>query len=642
MSTVTHRFGWTARFLALAVALLAVPVAGRQAASPSQAATPGSALRSFDEFKQILALPLDALPAPSLSDTDPPAGLEPLPEPSIHQPFEIGEALYDPARVPDAVVSLLAAMGIGVIPDGGSNGTTGGTGLKLDATEVRTLIAMTQDDLAQAPDIDNLAFTFADVHRAVSDLVPGMSVEDLAAAYSRAYDARPNDLVPRVLMGQPILPETHLTRVQVWLLLMDGFAGAQSGTVPWGTADRVLPDVASPNPQWTTGEWREVLARLPLLAGANLVASGAPTVIRQGAGPQTLTARLNPQVPPLVSRTSGKTLIPSKTGSLAGGSLTWQVADDSILGDIGTFGASIDEPQPVGADGIARLPYRASPAPTGGRGLPMEEWVSVGARVDAADTLSRAYDIPAALSRLALGSATSTMRVRVRWLATDALHLSLGNVYEKIRVTLPLFGRGTRNGFDSAMGWVTLRADGTYRGALRAHAEASQALPAPACVTSHIDQEQTLYAIGRPVDGIGAAHTRTNYAWIESLKETKTWADEPPDGGYFAFEFFPMAAPKPSEDTCQPFIRTVGDQNRYGSSLFLAVNDARWTTPLTGFVVGLRRSGDTFFVERTLARTPASIPRFGPEVAKDDITGPLAAISFGRSEWAVLVRRRLQ
>ena len=42
---------------------------------------------------------------------------EPLPRPSITEPVSIGEALYDPARVADAVVSVLALMRIETIPD---------------------------------------------------------------------------------------------------------------------------------------------------------------------------------------------------------------------------------------------------------------------------------------------------------------------------------------------------------------------------------------------------------------------------------------------------------------------------------------------------------------------------------------------
>ena len=34
---------------------------------------------------------------------------------------------------------------------------------------------------------------------------------DLAAAYSRAYETRPEDLVAKAMLGQPIIPETPLS-----------------------------------------------------------------------------------------------------------------------------------------------------------------------------------------------------------------------------------------------------------------------------------------------------------------------------------------------------------------------------------------------------------------------------------------------
>ncbi len=234
-------------------------------------------------------------PAP---DTTPP----PLPEPSIDEPFAIGEALYDAARVPAAVTSLLAKMRIGVA----SAAAPAPGGLTLDESEVRTLIALGEEDLRSADDIENLPFGFEDLHRAVSGLLPQLTIEELAEAYTQVYQEQPDALVAKVMMGQPLEPETRLTRTQIWLLLIDGFAGP-GGDAAYGTADRVLPDLPSPNPAWSAAEWREALARLPLVAASSLVA------VEQTNGGTTL--RRVAQAAPLLSRVTGKPLVVTRTGS---------------------------------------------------------------------------------------------------------------------------------------------------------------------------------------------------------------------------------------------------------------------------------------------------------------------------------------
>lgn len=61
---------------------------------------------------------------------------EELPTPSLTEPFAIGEALYDPGRVADAVVSLLDLMGVGID--------------KADGTPLRAIGAAVTIAMAQA------------------------------------------------------------------------------------------------------------------------------------------------------------------------------------------------------------------------------------------------------------------------------------------------------------------------------------------------------------------------------------------------------------------------------------------------------------------------------------------------------------
>ena len=214
-------------------------------------------------------------------------------------------------------MSLLAKMRIGVA----SAAAPAPGGLTLDESEVRTLIALAEDDLRSADDIENLPFGFADLHRAVSGLLPQLTIEELAETYTQVYQGQPDALVAKVMMGQPLEPETRLTRAQIWLLLMDGFAGPGGADAAYGAADRVLPDLPSPNPAWSAAEWREALARLPLVAASRVLA-----VEHADAG---TTLRLAPQPPALLSRLSGKPLVATRTGSLAGQEVTWELADES-------------------------------------------------------------------------------------------------------------------------------------------------------------------------------------------------------------------------------------------------------------------------------------------------------------------------
>src|SRR5688572_8975853 len=237
--------------------------------------------------------PKDLARRPPLSLDAPPTDL-PLPKPTLTEGFGIGEALYEESRVPEAIVSLLAQMNIGIIKD--APAASAGGGLRLDESEVRALIALAEDDLASSTDLSNLPYTFTDLHAAVAGLLPKLTVEQLAEAYSVAYAGATDALVAGVMMGQPITPETRLTRAHIWLLLMDGFAGPAERTARWGTADRTLPDLPSPNPHWTAVEWKEVIARLPLLAD-RLLAVDSPLIAKQGTKgpgqPLNITARVS-------------------------------------------------------------------------------------------------------------------------------------------------------------------------------------------------------------------------------------------------------------------------------------------------------------------------------------------------------------
>ena len=197
---------------------------GSGAAPEATASQPGGALGSPGEPSGSPALGV-------------PAG--PLPEPTLTDPVEIGNALWDPGRVEVGVVSMLAAIGVAIDADNGSP-LRAGTGplarLHLTEAEVRGLIEMGTADAA-ADMQHQLKFTLGDLSSALAKLVPGMTEDAILAAYVTAYRAAPGDLVRESLAGHAFLKATPFTRVHLWLLLVDGVLGRGSDGTARGGAD---------------------------------------------------------------------------------------------------------------------------------------------------------------------------------------------------------------------------------------------------------------------------------------------------------------------------------------------------------------------------------------------------------------------
>ena len=258
---------------------------------------------------RILAYIEVAEAARAVDDAEPPmpAGQAALPEPSFTEPFEIGEALNDPNRVGDAVVSLLALMRIGIVPDGTPmQRITGRDRLRMTEAEVRTLIAMGEVDAeAAAASPDGPAYTFADLHRSLAPFLRGVSVEQLTERYPRAYEKNPDWLVPKVLKGRPVEPDTPMLRTQFWLLLADAVAPVRPPARAGGDRPRLLL-AGFPMQQpvahiWGSGAIRRRpagarLARCAIHRRGMARGADAPARVRRrhpvaGAGPRAREAR---------------------------------------------------------------------------------------------------------------------------------------------------------------------------------------------------------------------------------------------------------------------------------------------------------------------------------------------------------------
>lgn len=576
--------------------LLTAGAFGQPTVSPGTEARARAVLR---EPRWTATAPLpDPFPAPT------PAG-DALPPPSIQEPFAIGEAMYDGARVHVAVVSLLAKMRIPIVAPAAS--ATAAGGLRLDTDEVHTLIDLFARDLRSAGDLEELPYSFADLHAAVAPLLPQLSVDALAAAYQRAYEARAGDLVPGVMMGRPIEPDMRLTRGQIWMLLMDGFA-APDGETAWGTADRELPDAPSPVPGWSRAEWREAIARLPLLPVRRLLADEST------AG--SLSFRLSAKAPALASRVTGKTLLTAKAGSLAGQQVTWSVPDAAGLDDIATVSTPLGQPVAIAATGVAQLAYEPLGGASGS-GDVVREWRTVTASLPACPLVSSALPVPPPLCGLLIGDRLADFNAQFQWRTTDRLHITIDNGYS-LKLGMAGIGTVTRWGEDIAEGTLVRGPKGVYVGVVRATAESTQTVVGSTdCKDGHQKAAQALLVEARTVSPqfgsvMNATKSLELYQWWQppQTATSGSFATRAPSESYLGLEFFPdgnVTYTAGAEDPCRPHPAASSHRKRYDRS-FLPLNDAQWLTAEGNYIVGLHRSADYYYVDYNSAMGAFEVP----------------------------------
>ena len=601
-----------------------------------------SAKKSIQDLNQVLTKEWprlkDAFSAIPVSPP-PSSAAGPLPEPSLTEPFEIGEALYDPERMANAVVSLLKLMQIKIVPD--ANASARATaGLTLSESEVGALIDLGTEDMARSEnDMEQLPYTFADLHASIAGLLPGVPVGQLAETYTRAYEARPEDLVAKALMGRPIEPDAKLTRTQLWFLLMDGFAGAAATGGQWGTADKEVPDLKSPNAQWSAEEFREVLARLPLVTASQLVTMSAPDAVTPGAAPGppvNVTARVSASVPPLVSRVTGRTLLAARAGSLSGQEVTWSVGDDSMLSELGKIVTPVDEPVRIGADGLARFVIQPGVNPAGAAGQLIEDWEPIEARFDARGLVANAYTVPAQLAGLTLGSTRVRTNVGLKWRSPDVLYLAIYNIYKDINFDIPGLGGGTRDGTDRLFVMLHKRANGNYWGRGTVDVDTAQMLRGGTqCQLDAATVKQSVRVKVEPQTGFGPTHILEDFLWMpwvnNAFSLSGTMADIPPDGGYYRVIIYPATAP-PRSGQCLTNILAGRDRQGHGANWFIPLNDAQWTTSAQGYGIALKSRGMTSYLDMSSVDPLGMTP----------LAGIKALLKLtGRSTWAVLASSTL-
>lgn len=586
--------------------------------------------------------------APGPGESPAPAA---LPLPTMTEPFGIGEALYDPTRMDVAVVSLLQLMGVGIYARDGTPIRKGAEHAAGDPwlfdTEVRGLIDMGVEDLLAGDDEGGLPYTFSDLYDAVApQLERQITLAEFTAAYSAAYAEHPDDLVPQVLLGQPIEQSTALTRVQLWLLLIDGFVGpaeATAGYLPpgallaqapsgprFGTAQAAMPRVSAP-PGIAEDDWQELLAHLPTLANTIRFWTFQPGLPHEGHGglgtAETATAFVQHELP-LVSPVTGHTLLEARTGSLDGLEITWRTRNEGVLRAHGSLSAGLPAPMDTDASGAVHITYTPKKEEANGQGVVANDFASLYATADRLQIVDRVYVIPNVMTALMAthlirGTATADGDgFTVEW-HTAGIEVTIENHFN-VDIAIGYAGAlAHRDGDDTWEGVLTPRADGTWRGTFTGLIggsadgnrtdKGSLILPLVATNCEAVyGGGQSLAVVGRPrpTGGIDLD--------LELLKRGDFGRQD------LVLSFYPASQPYGTGAVCSgeryepylgpPYVGPGPDGARI-SGTYAAFNDSRFTSP-AGYAIHVPDSGTLEYIDTLSQILPAVISTFTVTVTR--------------------------
>ncbi len=416
-----------------------------------------------------------------------PTAADPLPEPSLTDPADIAAALFDWTTVADGVVSLMDVMGVAVYDSGGAllrPGADRGAGeLALTEDEVRGLIAMTQEDLPLQTESGG-PFPVADMYTALQPSLPaGYSIEQLVAAYNDAYAGEPQSLAAQLLRGRDLAPDGGLLRLQMWLLLIDGFVGpsdeARSSVgaaaqhrfsgVPaanqlpagqsLGAANPNLPGLTSPTPSLTNAEWAELLSELPTLASrVPFEVLFQPAGLHEGHGGLGTPAKFFAAVGIAVAlaSSSGKTLLPA--APRPGVPVRWESPDEAIWNAHGSFDQTLGAPQLVDPGQLsgAGVTFTPKKEDANGAGTELLDYGDLTARADQAELIRHSFDVSVLGAALFLASgsvaANGRMFYPIWWHQLGdgySINITWTDVYNGIPDTIRF--RGLANRRDSGV-----------------------------------------------------------------------------------------------------------------------------------------------------------------------------------------------
>jgi hypothetical protein len=471
---------------------LVVSGCGQAVFSPSTSVIPG---RSGDPSAPS-AIP-SSIGQPGASDGPTPGPLPdphaPLPEPTLRDAVAISDALFVPEGVALAVVSLLDLMGIPIVDGSGTvvrpaSGTPA-VALTLTEDEVRGLIAMgTHDAAATIPGKPGGSpFTFADLHAAVAPLIGGVPAADLTDMYARAYAEHPETLLGGIFDRLSIGPDSALTRVHLWLLLVDGFvAGAATAAIDvvpggrlalapgsgWGVAEPSLPDLRSPDPRFSQIGFNQMLAHAPLLA-YSIPFDAQPLLSRTHEGhggpgqAVMLTARVGyPTFASPVDPVTGLPFFPMIRPLPNDVFVWWSTSDTGVLNTHGAIDGIIEAPVRTDVFGAAPLRYLPKEEEANGQGEERADIAKLEAKVGIRELVTHFYDVPTFALLFLWGDRFTPALLEIDWHEkVDAvIKIVWTDTYDGVADTITFLGDLTGTEPDPVSGGVVYVGTGTASG----------------------------------------------------------------------------------------------------------------------------------------------------------------------------------
>lgn len=404
-----------------------------------------------------------------------------LPGPIFSDPVEIAAALASPTQRLTGIVSLLAGLGIGVTTADGAVHLEADPSvtpaLRLGEAQVRGLAEMAAEE-------DPRRVGFEEWHAGLAGLGLDLSAEDLALAYEETYffgyeSSFFADLVAAT--GIELSPDGTLTRLQAWLLLLDGFVvepADRAGIVlatnhdeRWGGASANLPRLVHSGTDLSPEQLAELLAHLePAVRGVPLAIAPAKATAHEGHGAPgaalDLVLRFVPAPPPgdvdaitWLTRLHRAEKLP----------VVWSARDAGVLETHGELRDEAgDNPLTAAAAsltddrGEVRLTYQPRQEEADGEGETVEEVVEIAATADLREIASRVWDLPPALLAMLHGERTVMADLTIEWHEIRGLRLEAVDTYD-VHFDIG-FGSVRRIGTDRFSGFLALQDDGTYRG----------------------------------------------------------------------------------------------------------------------------------------------------------------------------------
>jgi hypothetical protein len=459
-------------------------------------------------------------------------------------------------------------------------------------------------DLAAAKN-GRLPWSFRDLHGAVHPLLPELSIEEMAQAYTNAYQNAPESTAAQLLLGMPLQPNTRLTRPQLWLLLVDGFAAPAQprvaqlggGAAPaaggnYGTASLLLPQLSSPILAVSAEDWLYLTGILPLLAyEIPFDVHPLPAMGHEGHGGPgavvALQARIDIGPRAVVSPTTGQLLLQPGNFLRDNRSIDWRVQNRGALERHGSFDVMPSVPVRTDHMGIARLSFTPKAESANGRGFVLAEGSSLTAAIRQWELVTTHYQLPPNLMGMLWGEREAPGALVVEWHEENAIKVRIENEYQAA-LDFGFLGSGARTGTDVAEGTLARQPDGSWEG----------------LVDASVDMTQDIQSIGEPCQNgrfRGTQQLRVRATEVggwtstQSITYDRAASTGPEGGGFLALDFVPATAPRISPSgRCLDLI-----QRDAGTIRYLPLNDARWTVRHARYVIEMPESGTLVYRDKT-------------------------------------------